>query len=514
MVYLPFRDNFDFMHRAFWQMGHLREPFAIHNTDMWTQNLPPISEAHVLTSTEMIGAFAGRLGHLDGLWLNLTAIPAITVLVGTCAVGLTGQFLGARPLATAMLLLGFAGASLVGGDVLRTIGLFGLPRMSEGKCAMVFAGIPIAFLYFVRFSRTPNQRHWLLLAMVGAAFVGWSSSGILLAPVLFLLVAIARFRAGRRTGVLLLISGFYPVLCFALAKLGPVPKLKDTSVWVNDWPANWRDNIGLIARGQLNLWLALSILSVGVLVFCRRKDLWLSLVPILGILLLFNPILGPVVMKIVPPGVYWRLGYLMCAPLGVGFCFAAVEKGRGWRQVIGPAIGISVLALGLPLAVPGSEDNAYGMQVVYGSPLHYKWWAEDVGVANALRHRLTESRLLAPERLSCILSLLDPSLKFDSVRPSETLHFFKNSDQSITEGRACLQAQLFLEGSTQDSDGLRQRVSSGLHQLVLPKTRLEAVLGVFKAKTIRISVEELGFGYVLVRIKDEASEDILDKQST
>lgn len=492
-IYIPFEDNYSFLHRAFWQMGHLREPFAVHFTSLTALDLPPLSESHLMTSIEMLGAFGARAVHTDALWVSFTGIPALTAFITACAVGLLGRLLGLRRLGVILLLAGFVAGSLLSNDVLRSVALFGLPRLSEGKCAMVFTGIPLAYLYILRFAKQPSRRHWALLACVAMCFVGWTGSGILLAPVIFLFAAIALFARRWKVGGLLLMSGIYPVACYILAKASFIPAVKDTSVWIHDWPGDWYQNILLVSNGPLNLAVRLTILSLGVVLACRRQDRWLMAIPLLGVLLLFNPLLGPAVIKVVPPGVFWRLGYLGAFPLGLGLCFAA---GANWEQIRGKAgimMSLAVVALGAPLAIPGH------LWVVAGSPVEPKWFPRELTAARAARGQLQSQRLLAPERVACILALLDPSLKFDSIRSLETRHFYRNAARGA-EGEACASAEEFLQGKASDASGLKARLATGLRQVIVEDARLGPVTQAIRDGGYRAEVNSLSPGYKMLRV--------------
>jgi hypothetical protein len=143
--------------------------------------------------------FAGML--IVACWLPLRLLSPRTASLGVLAVCLV---------------------TLVWGDVHHAYGNFGFVRLFQGKAVLASICAPAILYYGLRYSARGDRASWTRLALAQMAMVGFSASGVVIAPLLAGLVLLGSWRPDRRSTRILLIglaASAIPVLEAAIVAL-------------------------------------------------------------------------------------------------------------------------------------------------------------------------------------------------------------------------------------------------------------------------------------------------------
>ena len=329
--YRPDLDDVSFLHRAVHLAEHPDQPVAIVD-HLLDRPLPLMSAHHVLTSYEPLIALTARALGLDALrtyhTLGAAVAGALWVLVYLALFRQLGQGPWPARIGTASAM---AFLLLEGGAQYR-FGPFAFVRLWHGKAILLTVLVPFALLAAWRFLDAPSRRRGARVAGIAIAGVGLSSSAIFLLPTLagaaaLTHVAMRRDRKALRTS-LGLMGTMAPCLLLALAlATGILPRPADSSVWQQGFPSHWGANLMLVVGRTADLarnlvWLlAVPFVALGM----RRATpvVGLSVVLLLGFA---QPLTGPLALRLIEPGAFWRLALLFPLPLAAGLLGIAAAR--------------------------------------------------------------------------------------------------------------------------------------------------------------------------------------------
>jgi hypothetical protein len=485
----PSGDDFNFFHRAIWQLTHLGEPFTTGDTAFSAPGLHAISPLHVLTSWELGVAMTAKVLGLDplGVYHNGT-IPITSALIG-CLFVLWLRELGYGALAALVGTCGIFFFFVVDDPSFRSYGI-AWRMLWVGKMVQWLLLFPLALLFAWRYLRDENaapRLRWLLHpALCAVAAVGLSGTGVFLLPGVFAAASLAAFVSGPlvvsravRCGALNVAS----LYCFAIAGLllsGLLAQPADMSAWTESFPTNWFDSLFLVFGHGTGLARGAFFALVVPCVLLRGAERRFIAFYALALIAIFaNPLTGPLWIEAAQPGSYWRVALLLPASLGVAVAVAAaVEAVQGFRVRADtrtrPAFAIGILALGVVFVAASGMATPRGrtrMQHEYATkaPFALRVPAAHARFLAPVRNELSGRRLLAAPGISTTAPLLFPSIRVDAARLKDTRHVFANIGRPA-EGERRIAAWQWAGRCSPDPAGARaaaQLLASGTNALVV-----------------------------------------------
>lgn len=479
VVSRPDADDFSFFHRALLQLSHLDMPFFLTDTAHNVPDLPALSLSHLMTSYEPLVAMASAAIGIDPLnaYQNLSAF-IVGAMLSIVYVLLYRLFrldnlaaLGATACALVFLILD--------GNLHRSFGNFALIRCWQGKSILITLLVPATYLLVWRFLISPSWQRFSLVLMVNICAVGLSGSGMFLLPALVFAISIAylfshRFSPGRLKRVLILnCASFYPAAIAIGFLSGILHQPIDTSIWIQEWPAGWLQNLSLVIGDSPTLIRNLLILLALPLISLRGPlGRHIALVTIVLCLMFANPLLGPVWMKVLHPGAYWRIAYLFPLP----WCSGLIAN----RAVLRDASGRRLIRIGSAIIIFISVIHAYQFSVLpagnslsvrFKAPWELKFPPQELKFANSVLKHVSNKNILAPEEIVVVLGLLDPGIKFEAGRPAETLHIFCNAGRG-EEGQQRIAVQRLVSAcadsnAPDDRAAFLRTLETGINAVIL-----------------------------------------------
>ena len=440
-------DDYGFFHRALVQLRYPDRPFLFEETGLHPAGLPPTSMLHVMTSYELAVAFAARLCGADPLWCYQNGIEFLNVVLLIVGVALLHrQF---RLGAGMALLATFASILFMVSDA-RESRSFGdlLWHGSNGKVLLFGTLLPWSILLALRFLRRPRMGRFVPLAFAGVCAVGLSGSGLFLFPAELFFVSLAYLFQSRPSwkrfhrAVLVNTASVYCVVIVALALSGAIPRPANTDVWVQGWPGQWWRNLGLVWTTPQVL-VRDSLLVFLVPLFALRRPLARVACLLSAVLLLFimNPLTGPLWIRVVAPGAYWRFIYLLPLVWYAGLIVPALVARH--KRFAGAITSRAAAVAGIVAIAIASQSVGASCCVLsswhFKSPQEPRLPGPEAEFARLAIPHLQGRNILGPEHACISIALLAPGTsRFDAVR--STQHFLANAGRP-EEGRQRIVAQ-------------------------------------------------------------------------
>ncbi len=498
----PDADDASFFHRALVQLPHMDQPFITNHTHHDVSDLPPLSVLHVMTSYEVLMAFAGNAICGDALWFYQNIGAFIAAFLFCLVMTLLFRHLGLRPAQSLWGVGTVLGFLAIDGGLHRSFGNVSLVRFWQGKCIVWLLLVALVLLMSILFLRHPNARRFALLFFAGVSAVGLSGSGIVLVPVLVFCVSVSFLIAWgsswHRIGTVLALN-LAVVYCTgagALYSAGFFPRA-DMTAW-NSWELVWWKNLYLVVPGHMGLIRnAVFLTVIPFLTLHGRKKRFLVLLTFVMVIVFANPITGPVILQIVSPATYWRLAYLFPLLVGVGLtvgCF--VRTGPLSRRILnksGALLAIAATALAFSTSVfPGTEFKRLR---------GYKLPVDEAAFSMIARvHLNTGDTVLAPEKLAWVLILVKPSIRLVAGRKAETRHVFRSAGRE-GEGESRILAQQLVETgilTAQRERALYTVFEEGLDAIAVTPGAYPVVTAILGEMGVEWSVCADSNGYILV----------------
>ena len=429
----PSGDDFNFFHRAVWQLGHLSEPFARGDTAFGVSGLAAISPLHAITTWEIgLAMLAKTLGlSALGVYHNGAVVLGNLLLVALVALWLRELGFSARS-----ALVGVVGAIAflyVDDPSIRSWAI-AYRMLWVGKMVQWLVVLPAALLFAWRYLRDPSPARLLHPAACGICAVATSGTGVFLMPGMFAAASLAglllrplSLRRVIECGALNLAS-FY---CFGVAALvfsGALVQPGDLRAWVEGFPSTWLENLRLVAPHTAGA-VRNVLLAFVVPMISLRGDGRAFLVGFGAALIAIfaNPVLGPLWLEAAKPGSYWRVMLLFPVPLAAGIALAALLDGQPSRRVASVVVALAVLcAVWARLSTP--PEFAY-MEHRYETkaPLELRFPPAELRFVRLARGDLAGRHLLAARGISVTAALMVPTLRIEAGRLQDTRHVFANA---------------------------------------------------------------------------------------
>lgn len=440
-------DDYNFFHRALVQASRLDQPFALTETGHLPAGLPQLSLLHAMTSYEPAVALIARLLGADplGCYQNGGELLGVVLLTVVLAL-LYRQFrLGPRMAFAATVF-----AVLYMATDVRLPCSYGniLLYCWTGKVLLWGVLLPWTIVLVLRFLRHPCLSRWVLVLLAGVCAPGLSGSGVFLFPVEVTCVSVAYLLQGRlgwkrlRRAALVNTGSFYCLVIAALGILGVIPRPSNCDVWIQEFPGDWLQNLGLIFSGrEVVLRDALLVLIVPLFALPRLPARLAVLLAAAVLLIVANPLAGPLWMRIVTPGAYWRFTFLLPLAWYAGLVVPALVRGHrtrlcmiGSRTIAVAAIAAALVAWHLSLYWPTRIRSELHVK----SPWALRLPQREAEFARLAIPHLRGRFILGPQNVCICIALLDPQLKFYAIRGTQ--HIFANAGFPA-EGRRRVAAQ-------------------------------------------------------------------------
>ncbi|HSV40469.1 MAG TPA: DUF6077 domain-containing protein [Nocardioidaceae bacterium] len=352
----------------FIHLPDLDDPFYV-NRSVWVAEHGNASTLDTMFSPELLPtayngglpigsfeAFIGVLAKMSGLsvgtltWLVVTGVASAATVWAFYR--LARSWAPAMPLLVVVVAVGFL---LMSGE--SRLGNFWIARMWQGKVIAVTILIPLVWVYVAQVLETRSRRPLVLLAVAGVAFVGLTSTAVILAPIMAgaIFLAALVFRS-TRLGLGAVLFGLGPVLSGAAVLLfsdsevgGEEPNLLSAS---ESFVRVLGPNPTMVAIALVAIVLGAVLLRSapsGVVLGVTSVVCLAIFVP--GVLTLINNATGA-------GPILWRFLYCLPIPILVGLLtLAPVELLRPWVSerlaTLTPyAVGAVVLAVVAVVGAP------------------------------------------------------------------------------------------------------------------------------------------------------------------
>lgn len=290
-----------------------------------------------------IEALEGVLAHLSGIsvgsltWLVTTGIGAVGTVWAFWA--LARRWSLRTPLVVLVVAVAFM---LLSGE--SRLGNFWIARMWQGKVLALTVLLPLVWVWADDLVRTRDRRRWWTMLVAGVAFVGLTSTAVILVPFLvggMLVAALVLRHRELAVGALLLLVG--PVVS------GAAVVLLSTGVGDNGalryGPETFRRVLG---PDHWMVVVALVALGLAPLLVRGRAAALMAGATVLATFVVLVPPLLELADALTGSGpILWRVLY--CVPIGVLVGLLAVVRLPRWT---GPARPVAAVAL--PVAMVAS----------------------------------------------------------------------------------------------------------------------------------------------------------------
>jgi len=354
----PSSDDIYYVNRSVWVAE--QGTFATRDT-IFSANHLPSTYGFPVASVE---ALFGSLAHLTGMgaaaFTYLVAAPVVSALAAWSLWRLAAAWAPRRAVVVFLVTLLVYLWCATG-----TVGDFSFARMWQGKVIGVCLVVPLAWLYLTRLARATGagNRAWTLLLLLGLgiAFVGLSTTGILLAPVMAGATVLAALVLRR--GLLRLLAGA------ALFALGPVVAglsvLLFTSQVQQVWQKNKTASVAFEKVVGTDPWLVALLvggLLVGPVLVRSREGRALAAAASFVVFVVLTPGLFHLMNALIRVGpIDYRLLLMTPVPLLVGLLAAVPLPGSLPALVRWPVA--AALAAGLVLVTTSYGTPVWGRQV-------------------------------------------------------------------------------------------------------------------------------------------------------
>lgn len=522
IVYKPDLDDVSFFHRAYVQFYNWLSPIYTYETSYNQIGLPPLSILHLLTSYEYFCLFLSSLLFMDPVLVYQNIMPAIfsflLPIVYFCifkTFGLKNKNALLATVLTALFLL-------IDGNLQRSFGNISFIRLWQGKKVLWTLGIPLYFVTVYRFLHYPSIITYLSITMIGISAIGLSNSGIYLAPVLIISVFIAyslnelldKNKTYVRTFcpqvLLIVLSNFYCLIITLSIICRWLPTPQNTGAWTEGWPQYWLDNIRLVIGSNTSLMRDLLILFVLPWISLSiKKARFLIIYSSVLVLLCFNPLLGPLWMKIILPGSYWRLVYLLPLPFCVGLLINYFQSKTFYsvkRNLLEFVFKTIIFLLVIISVLTAHQWTTFSPnKAKYKYPLEYKFDSEkELRFCQSVKHLISNKNLLAPVQIVSILPLLNPTVRLEVSR-SGSIYYF-NEIGNPAEGTRRWNAYMFIaakESSPICEGDFISSIRKGVNSIIIENKIVTKIITTLSAKSINYKIAYQNENYTLLFIESK-----------
>ena len=165
--------------------------------NLYRSGLPLVEQhLHLVQTYEYFIAVLADLTKIPVRYLYYVALPPFWATIGILTHWIVlRRFLPARP--TLVGLAGLVVLLFLWGDGHRTYGNFAFVRMFQGKAIYLLVALPMIFLSALEYRNMPNRKNWLFLMLHQFAAMGFTTNGLVVAPVASALVLLSGLQFSR-----------------------------------------------------------------------------------------------------------------------------------------------------------------------------------------------------------------------------------------------------------------------------------------------------------------------------
>jgi hypothetical protein len=400
-VVRPDSDDTQYVHLSAWIAAH--GSFPLRDTLFTDEKLPALFYPPVSSWEAMLGTLARGIPVSLPDLVYLVVVPvasfvsvlALWRLLRSWRVPLVGL---ALTVAILFLLFDARGHWMPGS--------YFIGRNWQGKVLFLTILVPLVYVLLQDQVERPTRRGLVLLAAVGIAGVGLTTSAIFLLPILgFACLVPIALRRPRRAVPAFAVLAAYP-LAIGLATLavgGRNPDEYSAAELTPLFLAHHTFGIGQFAAACL---LGALVAALGI---PRRTEARMVASVALVVGLLFAPGVPQLIFDATGLGrVLWRLTWVL--PIAAGIGAVAVRPLARARSV--PLRAAVPVAVGALIVVFGTPLWSFAAQGTLASHPAWKLWDDDVQEAQAiLRHASPKATVLAPQKTSQTLLILSGTIR-------------------------------------------------------------------------------------------------------
>ncbi|MBF0141572.1 MAG: hypothetical protein HQL74_14990 [Magnetococcales bacterium] len=312
------------------------QPLLSHNGMLFGPHQPMLTEAYRLSTYELFYSLPALLWDGEPIFVAHVILPPLFAFLIVAANTLLAARLFPRYWLQIVTLAIFF-LLFLGGEVRGSHSAFAFVMLQYGKTILIAIMMPLLMLLTMDFMQQPRPKTWLQLVLAQVAALGFSSSGLFMAPTAVMLSSLAMWRIDKKSTLNLISS-----LASSAYLLGMGFHVKTTMVpFMQSYlarPLNLDNNFGKAFGDGPYMWLALLALIGGwTLVPSPASRRFLLGFSFFFMLIIFNPLTQPFIMRqLTGTSLYWRL--FLIPPLPI---LAAVTLSGSfllWRgvQPLGP----------------------------------------------------------------------------------------------------------------------------------------------------------------------------------
>jgi hypothetical protein len=384
--------------------------------------LPIPSPFYRVTSYELFVGLASFVTRLDPRTLYYIVFPclfaAFVVIAYWVALReLTGNDAPIGGLILVLVVL------LTWGDVHRSYGNFGFVRMFQGKSILVSICIPAAIYYAACFVRQRNVAGWVMLSSVQIAAVGFTSTALVVMPVVAAITLASAWRPNRSDTRMVIVGLSSSMYLIALLVLVATQTLRTGSVVELLGPQN---EMGIVdslttvlghgARGYIAL---LAILAVAALPGTIAQFPGMARLGLATVATVLNPLTSQLVGRLAggtdADALSWRI--LWAIPFPLFIVLMGILLAKACRTISRPRLGIGIgvlLAFTFAL-VPGNWTLSPDNHTQFGLP-GYKVGKGYGVAAQVISVTPSNGLVLAPQDVSAWVPLFPKHPRLVGVR--------------------------------------------------------------------------------------------------
>ena len=324
---------------------------------LYRSGLPLVEQhLHFVQTHEYFIAVLADFTKIPVRFLYYIVLPAIWAPVGILAHWiLLRRFLPSLPALVALLSIVVLLA--LWGDGHRTYGNFAFVRMFQGKAVYLLVALPMIVHSALEYFKTPNSRNWLLLMLHQCAAMGFTTNGLVVAPLAASLVLLSKMQFSRlfwRRAIM----GVATSAPLILLGIGMIYHLHQYPGLEQMYPLKV-DYQTVLGRYRTSLvLLGLLILPALSRMAKLRESGWLCRYVFLPSVLLLCPAAPKFIGLILISEFSWRIFWCWPVPLLLGLTIGAVtckSLPRPWLRGLLLSILMMLFALAGPSAVSRSN---------------------------------------------------------------------------------------------------------------------------------------------------------------